>query len=123
MSKPVIIINKKGKAVDVTETKDGKQRLEVNPPSRSFSTIVKVQIALTTSSVMIAVANPNRKYFNIINTTGKDVEFWLGDSGNLPGMIIRSLENYEITNNNLWLGEIYARTAQGSGNLVIWEGV
>jgi hypothetical protein len=63
-----------------------------------------------TTSTLILPANENRKYCIIINTSDVDIYLRLGKPAALGSGIFLAKNGfaYEIDNNNLWVGAIYA---------------
>ena len=79
-------------------------------------------ITVTTSTTQLAYNNPERVSLLIQNTSSTSI--YIGfDRGisTTNGILITQNSSYEINQNNLFTGEIYAIVASGSATVIVFE--
>jgi hypothetical protein len=83
-------------------------------------------VAASSSAVLVLSANPARQYAAIVNDGANPVYLWLNatSSGVAAGKGIRlsaSGGSFEITQEALWVGNIWAITSSGTSTLAVTE--
>lgn len=71
---------------------------------------IDLPVSVGTASTLVAAANEHRKYLLIVNTSNQDFWIRLGTAAAVStGLFVaRNGFAYEIDNNNLWVGDVFA---------------
>lgn len=111
----------------VTQSSSGRSNVSITGPvevdSSGFDTGTPAQVTISTNSIELFAANPDRKYAHIMNNSGQTIYIQYASPAAIgQGIIVRSNTLYTIDFNNLWLGSVNAIGVAASQIIDIFQG-